>query len=576
MFCSHYAGASLYRGIMKNTLLLLNRDYVYAIIFQTLGLFSLFSIGINQTYAATKAIVLQAGVKQAHQHTDKQTLPPKFSQNELTSKLEHIVSRVKQHNRSNVGVAIWSLDLQTIIYQHQSHQFFQPASVQKILTALVTQETLGKDFRYTTSLLGSKPLVDDNHLTVKNGIYDGDLLVQFSGDPSLTSKDLYQLLLPIQQAGIQKILGNIYVETTIPSDAYPPGWVWDDLGICYGAPSTGFAIDKNCIKGRVSAKQYGQPAIYNQSSGPLESWLKQTSQYNEEQLSQSFSNLLKLDTDVHFEKSSKRHAKHCRLSLHTNDNNHYKLSGCYPNRLSLPLSFAIQQPDKLALNYIDSILSLMGVSYQNITIPHTSMRNSKSLIHTLHRHDSVEIKKLLDELLLDSDNLIADSLLKTATNTSMVSSDSESRFNHASDFLKTSLSQLDLQDELMHVEDGSGLSRYNLLSPNYVLAVLKYIQQQTDLSNIISQMPVSGVSGTLRYKATMQRPPLKGMVQAKTGSMLGVSNLAGKVTTQHNGELLFVIFENGLSPHFQNNTTEAMDLPTIMLELLVTSPKLTD
>ena len=84
---------------------------------------------------------------------------------------------------------------------------------------------------------------------------------------------------------------------------------------------------------------------------------------------------------------------------------------------------------------------------------------------------------------------------------------------------------------------------------------------------LLDSLPESGVSGTLRYKRYFNKSPLKHHVFAKTGSMLGVANLAGKVKASNGHEYLFVLIENGISPQIkkqQKAPFSAVFLQTMM------------
>ena len=73
----------------------------------------------------------------------------------------------------------------------------------------------------------------------------------------------------------------------------------------------------------------------------------------------------------------------------------------------------------------------------------------------------------------------------------------------------------------LRIADGSGLSRHNLVTPRLLVALLEAMRT-TELRSI---MPVAGRTGTLKYR--MRNTAAEGRVFAKTGTMTGVSTLAG-------------------------------------------------
>jgi D-alanyl-D-alanine carboxypeptidase/D-alanyl-D-alanine-endopeptidase (penicillin-binding protein 4) len=60
----------------------------------------------------------------------------------------------------------------------------------------------------------------------------------------------------------------------------------------------------------------------------------------------------------------------------------------------------------------------------------------------------------------------------------------------------------------------------------------------------MESLPICGVDGTLKKR--MRSTSAQGNVRAKTGSVTGVSTLAGYCTTNHGHTLCFVIFNQGL------------------------------
>ena len=74
------------------------------------------------------------------------------------------------------------------------------------------------------------------------------------------------------------------------------------------------------------------------------------------------------------------------------------------------------------------------------------------------------------------------------------------------------------------------------------------MHQDSRFSPLIASLPQAGVSGTLKYRLGYNKPPLKQQVFAKTGSMQGVSNLAGFIRLPQRSDTLFVVLENGMSP----------------------------
>lgn len=75
------------------------------------------------------------------------------------------------------------------------------------------------------------------------------------------------------------------------------------------------------------------------------------------------------------------------------------------------------------------------------------------------------------------------------------------------------------------IEDGSGLSRYDEVTPDQLVSLLAYARQLPEFPELFAALPVAGVDGTMGDR--LVGTPLAGKLHAKTGTMSGVSSLAG-------------------------------------------------
>ncbi|GAB4031423.1 D-alanyl-D-alanine carboxypeptidase/D-alanyl-D-alanine-endopeptidase [Spirosoma gilvum] len=91
--------------------------------------------------------------------------------------------------------------------------------------------------------------------------------------------------------------------------------------------------------------------------------------------------------------------------------------------------------------------------------------------------------------------------------------------------------------------DGSGLSRYNVFSPNVLVDLLGRIYAKVPQQRLFSLLPAAGQSGTLRSISMPGKP----YVFAKSGSMTGVYNLSGYVLVRSGKVLYFSIMHNNFT-----------------------------
>ena len=99
--------------------------------------------------------------------------------------------------------------------------------------------------------------------------------------------------------------------------------------------------------------------------------------------------------------------------------------------------------------------------------------------------------------------------------------------------------------KLIHVADGSGLSLYNYVTPDMEVQLLRYAAKKPEIiEKLLPSLPVAGVDGTL--KSRMKGTKAQGNVQAKTGTVTGVSALAGYCTAANGHRLCFSIINMGI------------------------------
>jgi len=108
------------------------------------------------------------------------------------------------------------------------------------------------------------------------------------------------------------------------------------------------------------------------------------------------------------------------------------------------------------------------------------------------------------------------------------------------------LTRVGLQGETYRLADGSGLSLYNYLSAEAEVMILRYAWQQPTIYNhLLASLPVAGVDGTLKKRMTDDEACC-GNVVAKTGTVTGISSLAGYLTAPNGHGLAFAIINQGV------------------------------
>lgn len=419
------------------------------------------------------------------------------------------------------GQAAWILaDAHTgnIETSHNGELLLKPASTQKLVTTLAGALALGPDWRYQTQVY-YRGVLDNGHLV-------GDLLVDFVGDPTLKREQLRDLL---KRSGVKQVSGNLLLnQQRFSGYDRGNGWSWNDLSVCYTAPVAALILDRNCVQGALYANT-GQAA---RATVPAHQPVKVSAE-------------VKVVNNVEQKRSF------CSLDVEMTPPNQYRLTGCIgPRKEPWPLRFAIQDVNAWGKDLSRWALGQAGILLSGtIKDSRINVQTSTHLVaqdwQPVASHQSPTLKELSRTILEHSDNLYADSLLRTLGAEHFRQPGSFANGTQAVREILLQEANLDLGPSWL--ADGSGLSAHNLLRAQDLLAVLLVIANEPRAQWLKALLPVSGESGTLLYRKSVQDPSLKGKIQAKTGTIAHVQNLAGFLDTNGGQQKVFVLLQNGLS-----------------------------
>jgi len=118
------------------------------------------------------------------------------------------------------------------------------------------------------------------------------------------------------------------------------------------------------------------------------------------------------------------------------------------------------------------------------------------------------------------------------------------------------LTRLGVPADQFKLDDGSGLSKANAVSPNAMSAVLIHEFYSKNNKDFVASLPVGGEDGTLKNR--FHGTDLRGRVIAKTGFVEGVSCLSGYLSARDNNWYCFVIMFNGI-PHLSNSVAKTLE-----------------
>lgn len=169
------------------------------------------------------------------------------------------------------------------------------------------------------------------------------------------------------------------------------------------------------------------------------------------------------------------------------------------------------------------------------------------------------IKQVLQRMMKDSDNFYAESMFyQTAASTGR----RPARAIDARTVTKKLISRLGLNADNYRIADGSGLSLYDYVSAELLTKLLRHAWNTPSIYKALSEaLPIAGVDGTLKKR--MINTAAEGNVRAKTGTVTGITSLAGYCTAPNGHQLCFAIINqgilsNGLGRAFQDRVCEVL------------------
>jgi D-alanyl-D-alanine carboxypeptidase/D-alanyl-D-alanine-endopeptidase (penicillin-binding protein 4) len=175
-----------------------------------------------------------------------------------------------------------------------------------------------------------------------------------------------------------------------------------------------------------------------------------------------------------------------------------------------------------------------AVHYSAIGISDPALRNPMPLFI----YQSPALSEILAGMMKPSQNQIAETLLRTVGRELRGEGTAEGGVL----VVDSLLASWQLEPRELNLADGSGLSRYNLLSPALLVELLTYMDRSRHRDVWLASLPEAGWDGTLEYR--MREPPLSRSVLAKTGSLGGVRALSGYLTARSGERFVFATIIN--------------------------------
>lgn len=398
-----------------------------------------------------------------------------------TRQLQELVEYNEVFSQGHTGFALYDLDYQTPLYSYNADRLFVPASNVKLLTFFLANRMLG----HRTPALFYQEYID--HFEVWG-----------SGYPLL----LHPLFVPFDEAGAWFANLSKPAVLQFPTNEgqtlprYGAGWSWDDYNDGYVYERSVFPIYGNRLFLDISPVDAEGRQLLLGAPVSIAGTLRQDDQQQDR----------------------------IRRSEFGND---FTVSRSFMESTRFPVERPLHLSDQLIANELAAAFPQKQISAGQAPYPALSAVTSleASLPDTVFR-----------KLLLSSDNFLAEQLLVQAAARRYAYPDVPAIINYAKDTLLPAIGVKNIR-----WADGSGLSRYNLLTPNQLTRLLSALDREVGRDRLLTLLPKGGVSGTLQNRFK-DKP--EAYVWAKTGSLSGVVCLSGLLHTRQGKWLAFSFMHN--------------------------------
>jgi len=444
------------------------------------------------------------------------------------------------------AVKIVSLDTGNVIFEQNANKFVRPASNMKLYTVAAALDRLTPDYHFITSVYAKEK--------AEKGTVKGDLIIYGRGDPSIAArfnngdyfKGINDLADRIVAAGVKRVKGDLVGDESYFNGApLGSGWEWEDLQWAYGAQVSALSVNDNGID--LTAKpgeKVGAPVVI--TTGPP---------------STSFMTIANRAT------TSARGSKSNLQIYRGLGANTLELSGSIPlgdngwtGSVAIPdpaLAFVAMLRDALIKRgvKIDGRLRTADARLGGSGIKPDGLLNLVLLAGMpppppgpveIASLQSPAFSLIAAHTLKPSQNQYTELILRTLGKHQPAKPDDGNRIRDDEDLgleaVRAFLHQAGVGDNDLALNDGSGLSRNDLISANTTVQLLTFMSKHKYFAQFRDALPIAGVDGTLRTR--MRGTPAEGNLRAKTGSLSSVASLSGYVTTAAGEHLVFSMMLN--------------------------------
>lgn len=405
------------------------------------------------------------------------------------------------------------------IFSWNGDKMLAPASNMKLISTGAALFTLGPEYRFSTRLAYDGKITD--------GILHGNLYIVGGGDPMTGSKDSIAVELTetfaqwekaLQRAGISKIEGHIIGDGRwMNGMGEDPTWQLGDLGTYYGAAVSGLMFYENMMSFSVAPGPSVGAPVNIAPYYPSCSWM-----------------------DFRYECTTGAAGTGDQLYLYTSGFAPVaEIRGTYGlDRGKKKLDCSNRFPEYTCAVYFKNFLSQKGITctggaadfklkkewLDGKKLPEGTGMDGDSL-KVIESFYSPTLSRIAFKTNHESNNLLAETLFRTLGKEDTGSSCRDSSYVAMHKILK----KMHVGSSGLNMQDGSGLSRQNLVSANFICRFLGAMMDSACFGEYLWSLPSPGGNGTLNYNMKGQPEQLRSRFRVKSGSMNGVRCYSGYV-----------------------------------------------
>lgn len=387
-----------------------------------------------------------------------------------------------EFSNAHWGILIVDPERGDTLYSRNAGKLFMPASNMKILTSATALAQLGPDYRFKTTF-AARGLTTD-------GTVDGDLVVVGRGDPSVSDHMLRDAMIPLRaiadslvQRGIKRIAGRVVAGgDAFPGEVLGYGWSYDDFEDSYSAPTDELLFNEGFSELHVrGGDRPGDPVRV------------------ETRPARSFPtvHITARTVDAASDATARRQANTLRARK---DSSSWEiiLEGGLAARDSAVIEVTDHDPATSYLAAFREALREKGIAIDG------GATDTSAHLETLATLSSPPLSEILKALMKPSQNQIAEMLFHTvALESTGVGSSDSGRVVVERQIANWGVA---VPTEAV-VRDGSGLARYDYISPRTVVRILDAMHRSPNFKVYYDALPIGGVDGTIRNR--MRGRPLR-------------------------------------------------------------------